>query len=213
MIFLYFDDARFLTISTFCIKMCVYNGTPQCLYNIDALSAIHYDASRAYLEGSIRLLEIAKQDIRSYVSRATPWGFRRPMPLIWILITLDPSQGVTSHPEYILEKSMRVRACVRAFLRVCVCARAKIRTHLRTWSRNQNAEGFAERMTHLSEIFYSLHWFRIAFIYRILKLELLPLLPSSSHTLREGIECQGESTRSVKRTMRVTPPQTAPYSL
>lgn len=164
------------TISIFCMTL-KCNGTPQCSYNIDALSAIHYDVSRVYLEGRIRLLEIAKQGIRSGVcwSRNIPRFFDVRCLLSefrsrWIRAKRD----VTSRIYF-------------GEINACVCAKMRMYTPAHTRDRGG---WFAERVTHLSEIFYSLHWFRIAFIYRILKLELL-LLPSS-HSARRHRMSRGK---------------------
>lgn len=156
-----------------------------CSYNIDTLSAIHDETTRAYPEGHIRLLEMAKQGIRSEIccSRAThpeAFGCRR-------LLSEFRSRWVCAkawrHIRNIFWRNQGV------------CARANTRTHMRTHLRTTDDRGgFAETMTHLWDISQSLHWFRIAFIYRILKLERSFLLPSPSrkHTTRGGIECQGE---------------------
>lgn len=117
------------TILTFSMTL-KCNSTPQCSYNIDALSAIHYDASRAYLEGRIRLLEIAKQDIRSGVCwLRNVLRFSTPDASYLNFDHAESEPSVTSHSEYILKKSMRV------------CARKCVHTCAHTWSRKQNAEG------------------------------------------------------------------------
>lgn len=170
----------------------------QCSYNIDALSAIHDETTRAYPEGHIRLLEMAKQGIRSEVcwSRNASWGFRLPTPLIWILITLGPRQGVTSYPEYILEKSMRV------------CAHKYTHIYAYTPAHTHDRGGFAERMTHLWDISQSaLISYRIHLQnFKTWAIFSSPIAIATPHVAASNVK--GESTRSVKRTMRVTPPQT-----
>lgn len=146
----------------------------------------------------VSVLEMAKQGIHRVMLAATVLRFSSRGLLIWISIT----QGSDRVWRHIRNTSWRNRR-----VRICGDMHAKCAHWRDPVSRLPRG---SLRGSSFSEIFGGLHWFRIVFICRILKLERPPFVHiHHTHTMRGGVECQGEGkiskTNHARRSPRIPP--------